>query len=198
MPEDLGAVLTSPDYWKYLKADGTIFPGLEDEYKAFKWFLKNALFCVNFELTGVLAKEVKDLGYKDFISKVYTVSDEAFAILVILNYEQRWRNVVEFPTKERSKLSTDKLYQCKWTNCQKGYAHMTWDKEGIDTYNDLVTNISGLREDKLTGYKLEARVKADFEELKKPRGRGKKKQTIESRPVMGGALREKLAALRNK
>ena len=195
MPEDLGAVLTSPDYWKYLKADGTIFPGLEDEYKAFKWFLKNALFCVNFELTGVLAKEV---GYKDFISKVYTVSDEAFAILVILNYEQRWQNVVEFPTKERKKLSTDKLYQCKWTNCRKGYAHMTWDKEGIDTYNDLVTNISSLREDKLTGYKLEARVKADFEELKKPCGRGKKKQTIESRPVMGGALREKLAALRNK
>ena len=83
--------------------------------------------------------------------------------------------MVEFPTKERSKLSTDKLYQCKWTNCRKGYAHMTWDKEGIDTYNDLVTNISGLREDKLTGYKLEARVKADFEELKKTRGRGKKK-----------------------
>ena len=67
LPEDLGAALTSPDYRKYLKADGTIFPGLENEYKAFKWFLKNAVFCVNFELTGVLAKEVKDLGYKDFI-----------------------------------------------------------------------------------------------------------------------------------
>ena len=41
-------------------------------------------------------------------------------------------------------------------------------------------------------------MKADFEELKKPRGRGKKKQTIESRPVMGGALREKLDALRKR
>ena len=38
------------------------------------------------------------------------------AIFVILNYEQQWQNVVEFPTKDRKKLSTDKLYQCKWTN----------------------------------------------------------------------------------
>ena len=49
---------------------------------------------------------------------------------------------------------------------------MTWEKEGIDTYNDLVRGISGLRESSLTGYKLEAKVKADFEELKKTTWQG--------------------------
>ena len=94
LPPNLSEVLVSEHYRQYIDLDGNVIPGLEEEYRVFKWFVMNILKSVNYEHTKNIIKEVKDVGYKDFVSKTYSVSDEAFVILVVMNYKKRWRNQV--------------------------------------------------------------------------------------------------------
>ena len=195
LPPILSEVLLSEHYRQYIDSNGSVIPGLEEEYRVFKWFVMNILKSVNYERTKNIIKEVKDVGYKDFVSKTYTVSDEAFAILVVMNYEKRWRNQVLCPTKDRKELATNPLYSCKWTSSQKGYCKLPWKKEGVDAFNTLNIRIQQLRAKPLSGYKLEAKIKKELGEQKPSRKRARS-EIIEITPTVGSALKQKLEALR--
>ena len=123
------------------------------------------------------------------------MSDEAFAILIVMNYEKRWRNQVLCPTKDRKELATNPLYSCKWTSSQKGYCKLPWKKEGVDAFNTLNIRIQQLRAKPLSGYKLEAKIKKELEEEKLSWKRARS-EIIEITPTMGSALKQKLEALR--
>lgn len=159
--------------------------------------MANILFSVNCELTKKRRQQVLEKGDWNFITKVYTVSDEAFAILIVLNYEHRWRNLVTHPTKNAAKLATDPLYSCPWTSSRKGYSKLPWKSEGIDRYNELLAKIEELRGNPRSGVHLERRIKEDMES-KKPKRKRQRMEIASSKPVLGGALRKKLAALKNK
>ena len=195
LPPSLSEVLISEHYRQYIDSDGNLIPGREEEYRVFVWFVKNILKSVNFEHTKHIIKEVKDVGYKDFVTKTYSVSDEAFAILVVLNYEKRWRNQVLEPSKDKKELATNPLYSCRWTSSQKGYCKLPWKKEGVDTFNTLNTRIGQLRAKPWSGYKLEAKIRKELEKEKPTRKRARS-EIIEITPTMGSALKQKLEALR--
>ena len=192
LPPNLGEILAGVFLRNYTDG-GEVIEIRRGAYECYKWFVKNILFCVNFELTDQLSKQVSEVGYLDFISKAYSASDEAFAILVVLNYEHRWRNQVLEPTKSRKLLATDPLYACKWTSSQKGYCKLPWESAGIDKYNELLGKIVKLRGTPRSGIDLEAMIKKEFEVVKPIRKR-KTMEVIEIRPKMGGALQQKLAA----
>ena len=199
LPPNLGEVLTSPSYRRYHYRDGTLIKQREEDYEVFKWFVKNILKSVNFELNNVLLEQATEIGYRDFISKVFTVSDEAFAILMVLNYEKKWRNMVLTPFEDKKDLNTNPLYATRWTSSNKGYSKLPWGNEGVTKYNELVELIGKLRAVPQSGVELEEKVLEDFESKKTCRKKKKKrKEVIETRPVMGGALQKKLAALKNK
>ena len=180
-------------YRDYLGDNGAIKPEKEYDYEAYKWFVKNVLFCINHELTELLSKQVANQGYHDFITKTYTASDEAFAIMLVANYEDRWRNQVLHPTKDKNELASNPIY----TSSKRGYCNFPWASEGIALFNWLVARIEKLRAMERTGLHLEALVKKELGEGKKKK-RKRKAEVIEERPVMGGALQQKLAKLKNK
>ena len=177
LPPDLGAVLTRSTYRNYHDADGSLIEDRRGDYELFKWFVKNILYGVNFELTNMLFSQTLDLGHNDFISRSFTVSDEAFAILMVLNYEKRWQNQILHPTKDCKELASNPLYACRWTSSKDGYSKISWKSDGIATYNDLMENIEKLRGVPMTGLLLETKVKRDFEDGKMNKS-GKKVNTV--------------------
>ena len=195
LPESLADILLDGGYRNYLGDDGKVKPEREYDYEAFKWFVKNVLFCVNHELTELLSKQVSDMGYNNFITKTYTPSDEAFAVMLVVNYEKRWRSQVLHPTKDKNVLATDPLYATKYTSSKRGYCKLPWASEGIELFNDLVAKIEKLRTQPKTGLELETVLKEELHGNKKSR-RKRKVEVIETRPVMGGALQQKLAKLK--
>ena len=184
-------------YRDYLGDNGAIKPEKEYDYEAYKWFVKNVLFCINHELTELLSKQVANQGYHDFITKTYTASDEAFAIMLVANYEDRWRNQVLHPTKDKNELASNPIYASKYTSSKRGYCKLPWASESIALFNSLVAKIVKLRAQGHTGLQLKALVKKELGEGKKKK-RKRKAEVIEERPVMGGALQQKLAKLKNK
>lgn len=197
LPESLTEILLDDGYRDYLGDDGLVKPERAHDYEAYKWFVKNVLFCVNHELTELLSKKVYDLGYEDFITQTYTSSDEAFAIMLVVNYEDRWRNQVLTPTKDKNELNNNPMYSTKYTSSKRGYCKLPWAKEGIELFNELVSKIETLRAQSRTGKGLEAILKNDMNEKKKSR-RKRKREVIETRPVMGGGLKAKLAKMKSR
>ena len=197
LPASLTDVLLGDDYRNYLGDDGKVKPECESSFEAFKWFVKNVLFCVNHELTDMLSKQVFDLGYEDFVTRAYTPSDETFAVMLVVNYEQRWRNQVLTPTKDKNELATNPIYAAKYTTSRRGYCKLPWASEGIELFNSLVAKIEKLRSQPKTGLQLEGVLKKELNQKKKRR-RKRKAEVIETRPVVGGALQQKLAKLKSK
>ena len=195
LPPNLGEVLSGDTLRNYTCEDGELVGERVAAYENYKWFVNNILFCINFGLTERLSKQVKEVGYFDFISKVYSTSDEAFAILMVLNYEDRWRNQILHPA-DRKQQKEDPMYACKWTSSDTGFCKLTWKSEGIDKYNELLEKVDKLRDTPRNGIHLEAMIKKDFEKIRPSRKRKKAPRVLESRPRMGGALHKKLAALK--
>lgn len=195
LPDNLGDVLMDFCYRDYIGSNGRLCPGRESDYKIFKWFVTNILCSVNCELTTGLSKQVEKMGHPDFVSRTFTASDEAFAILVVVNYEKRWRNQVLHPTKDRKKLRDDEIYRTKFTSSKRGFSKLPWDEEGIKLYNDTMKKIEGARGNKQTGVLLESWLKNDLENSKQKK-KNNRRVIVETQPVIGGALQQRLAALK--
>ena len=128
-------------------------------------------------------------------AKAFTVSDEAFAIMLLLNYEKRWSNQVRVPTTKREDLNKDPLYETKFTSSTKGYSKCSWSEEGIALYNEWYGKIAKLRAFGSTGELLEGKVLDSMNEKKKISKKKAKRGVLQNLPVVGGALQAKLAAL---
>ena len=100
------------------------------------------------------------------------------------------------PTNDKNVLATDPLYATKFTDSKRGYCKLPWTTEGIELYNALVEKVGTKRSNRLTGVALESVLKKEFTEKKKNKKR--KQELIETKPVVGGALQRKLAALKAK
>lgn len=196
LPESLSDILLDGRYRDYVGSNGKVPPEREYDYEAYKWFVKNVLCCVNHEFTELLSKQVADQNHSDFITKTFTASDEAFAIMLVVNYENRWRNQVLYPTTNKNVIATDPKYATKFTSSKRGYCKLPWSSDGIELYNSLVAKVEKLRSNSRTGFVLESLIKTDFATKKKSKRR--KLEVIETRAVMGGALQAKLAKLKNK
>lgn len=194
--EGLCEFLLDDTYRDYLDGEGQLREDRMEKYRAFVWFVQNIVYSVNSTETELKRKEAEIDEDVDFISKAFTISDEAFAVMLLLNYEKRWSNQVKFPTKSREELNKNPLYETRFTSSTKGYCKCSWSDEGIALYNEWYGKIAKLRALASTGKLLEGMVMDSMKESKKILGRkSKKKNVVQNMPVVGGALQAKLAAL---
>jgi hypothetical protein len=145
MSEELIPRLMNNTYQDYFEEDGEIIAGREDNYKAFVWFVKNVLSAINFERNNKRAKKVYDEEDPNFISGVYSVTDEAFGLLMLKNYEKRWRNQVKFPRYKLKDLTKEEKYMAQFTSSLKENAKLSWSGEGIRQYNEWMDKVEVLR-----------------------------------------------------
>jgi hypothetical protein len=194
MSEELIPRLMNNTYQDYFEEDGEIIAGREDNYKAFVWFVKNVLSAINFERNNKRAKKVYDEEDPNFISGVYSVTDEAFGLLMLKNYEKRWRNQVKFPRYKLKDLTKEEKYMAQFTSSLKGNAKLSWSGEGIRQYNEWMDKVEWLRGRKKKGVDTERFMLEKLEKGQKGSRRGKN-AALEHVPKMGGDLARKLESL---
>ena len=65
---------------------------------------------------------------------MFSVSDEAFAVMMIDNYEERWK--LQTIEKDKKKWRSDPNYQAKYTSSTKGVHNNSWSEEGMKSFYD--------------------------------------------------------------
>ena len=114
----------------------------DDVPEVFKFFVDNILGAVNCKVT-------KWSKYKtlEILQKRFTVSDEAFALLMVENYVASWEKKIEM---KDSKLSRkDLLCQAKYSSSNTGRGNQqgdsSWSIDGIIRYNVLCREVEERR-----------------------------------------------------
>src|SRR5210317_2404502 len=157
LPENLGDRLLE-DFRNYIGADGAVRGDRKEDYELYVWFVENILSSVNYEVTLRKCKEARLRNQRDIVSRAYNPSDEAFAIMLLVNYERRWRNLLLHPTKSRRDLNNKEEYKKKYTSSTKGYSKLSWGQDGVAEFNKWIDEVVRLRGATRTGKLLEARV----------------------------------------
>ena len=133
----------------------------ETKKKAFHWFAYTILPCVSACTKNFVRRQCTET-----ISYVMTVSDEAFALLTLKNYEDRRRSQAEVEhlpdLEERKKKWIHGLYT------SGGIVHKLnrgWSNEGIRQYNEYCVMIREQRENVESWRQLETDFMAYCQEI---------------------------------
>jgi hypothetical protein len=118
----------------------------------FLYFVKRILSSVNAEVTNYRTNKVKHL-----LRECFTVTDEAFALLILYNSEDVWRNQLKEP--DRKKWRTDENFQFKYTRNNNGRKANSWNAEGIEKFNELCLMVQKKRQNETSGVKFERMIK---------------------------------------
>ena len=84
----------------------------------------------------------------NFISDIFTVSDEACAVLMMIKYLERWKMMAAEPDKKKYK---DRLFNAKFTSSRKGTKTNWWSDKGKETFNKWCFRIHELRKKENSG-----------------------------------------------
>lgn len=135
------------------------FQGISNQYrrdaknnKAMQFFVENVLARINPKKSNFQA-----LRTKLKLSEIYTITDEAFALAMVLNQGQIWEELTKSEDK-REKAKMKKLF----TAPQSG-GRQSWSAEGRSIFYSICRAVKTLRADKISGDKFES----DLEEYYK-------------------------------
>ena len=128
--------------------------GNVEDKKAFYYFVSRILSQVNPKQT----RFEKDKGRK-VLSNMFTVTDEAFAIMVVENYDQRWRKQHVEPDKK--KWHSDEM-NAKYTSSRNGKRKNTWTKEGMQRYHEWCAIVAARRGREEYGKDLEEELMSHY------------------------------------
>jgi hypothetical protein len=102
--------------------------------------------------------------YRKTISECFSYTDEAFALLMVANYEPRWTSqyeaTLEYPggsRKTREKKWKDARYTSSTEGSRRG---QSWTKEGLLRFNSLCEMVKGQRAIEETGITVEKYLRA--------------------------------------
>jgi hypothetical protein len=142
---DLKQGCVPQDFSKLLLEKYREYEDSEDHNNAFRYFATRILPAVNAGLTRFDRRK-----YKEILSECFSYTDEAFGILLVVNYEDRWRSQhaadLSLPGgtgKERSKLWKDARYTSATEGARRG---ASWPKEGLVKFNELSAMVKRQRE----------------------------------------------------
>jgi hypothetical protein len=139
---------------KFLYQEYSDYGDNETKKKAFHWFAHTILPCVSARTKNFVRRR----GIET-ISSVMTVSDEAFALVTLKNYEGRWRSQAEVEHLEDLEERKKKWEHGLYTSGGIGpKLNKGWSNEGIRKYNEYCGMIRGQRENE-DSWKL---VEMDF------------------------------------
>ena len=122
----------------------------KEEISNFEFFVDNILYMVNCRVT-----KWRTHGSKELLSQCFTVSDEAFGLLMAENYVEIW----EKQLNENDKLKWRKeIGEPKYSSSNRGQRcsdEMSWKTEGIRRYYELCHMVSERRKSEQGGKALE-------------------------------------------
>lgn len=143
-------------------SDSLFVTDLLDNYRdiqqgkeAFVYFVTRILSSVNAEVTNYRNRKSKEL-----LSKCFTVTDEAFALLILLNGEQVWRNQ---HGENDKKNWTGPNFQYVYTKNRSGKKSNKWSEEGIGKFWEMCRLVKEKRQNRETGEAFEKEIKEYFE-----------------------------------
>ena len=135
---DLRNGLVPEDFGKLLLEKYRNYGSSETHKNVFRYFATRILPAVNAGITKFDRRK-----YKESLSECFSYTDEAFGILLVINYESRWRSqhaaTMRLPRgtgKERSKLWNDARYTSATEGARRG---ASWPREGLVKFNELST-----------------------------------------------------------
>ena len=129
----------------------------------FYYFVTRILSAINPGKTNFRLRKTKDL-----ISTIFTVTDEAFALMIIDNEYSNWEKQKEmkldgtYTTHKKTKYMKK-----KYCDSKSGSAN-GWDKEGRKVFAKLCKKIQTLRENPKTGINLEKMMLQRFDSESNP------------------------------
>jgi hypothetical protein len=104
--------------------------------EAFRYFATRILPAVNSSHTRYDKRR-----YKESLSECFSYTDEAFGLLLVVNYEERWqsqhaaeRRLPDGTSQDRSALWEDARYTSATEGARRG---ASWPKEGLVKFNEL-------------------------------------------------------------
>jgi hypothetical protein len=117
----------------------------EDHKKAFRCFATRILPVVNASQTRFDKRNCSES-----LSDCFSYTDEAFGLLLVVNYERRWRSqhnaVVENPTGTKKEQS-EKWKDAKHTSTTEGSRQgVSWQGQGLMKFNELSGMVKQQRE----------------------------------------------------
>ncbi|CAJ1943743.1 unnamed protein product [Cylindrotheca closterium] len=144
-------------YRDYLTKDGTkVLQARTGQYQSFHYLVKRIMPSINCTNTKFDVRKQEET-----ISNIFTVSDEAFALVLLENYESRWRKQHEDPKSARLRgkehAAISKEFNAKFTSSDDGLKLKSsgWSRQGIESYNEKLSSIGKLRRQSRTGAALE-------------------------------------------
>lgn len=156
------------NYREYLDEDGNVRSDREENFQAFVYMVDRILTSVNADVNKYRGSTRKLTN----LSKVFSASDEAFALLLVENYWKRWMRLRSQP-KEVPK----EYFNAKYTDSRAGRVTSGFNTEGIKKYNDLVKMVREKRAKRETGEMLEQYLQGHW---RGKIGGGTKKQAQET------------------
>ncbi|CAJ1935148.1 unnamed protein product [Cylindrotheca closterium] len=156
VPQNLEASLVT-NYRDYADDDGKVRDNRKDNYDSFLYFIDRILPSVNADVT----KYYGDARCQFGLSNAFTVTDEAFGLLMVENYVERWKALAkEWPssdTTEDQGLKRKRMRSLggRYTGSEKGMVAGGWDNGGINRFNELAQMVSTARKKLVETRKLE-------------------------------------------
>ena len=118
----------------------TIHPDYrKEDSKAWRYFATKYLPCVNAKYTNYKLK-----NYKELISEIFTASDEAYALSLLINEYDNYKFALE-NTLGRGGNKPKKPF----TNSRSGKSS-GWNTSGLETYKSLLARVDELRQEKVS------------------------------------------------
>lgn len=173
-PENFEANLLE-NYRDYYDSEGELIPDREKNYEAFAYFVTRILHSVNTRQSSNATERANAYN----ISKRYTVSDEAFALVMVQNYFNKWR--------VQSTMDKTKWTQvpARWTSSDQGNKALGWEDEGIDAFFENCKMVEEKRGEDRTGSLVdrlwEERMAAEKGLERQPKSKQKKVKRKETK-----------------
>ena len=133
------------DFSKLLLEKYREYGGSEDHKKILQYFASRILLEVNAGITKYDKRK-----YNEALSSCFSYTDEAFRLLLLVNYENRWRSQHEAEqvllggtSKERSQRWEDARYTSATEEVWRG---SSWPRDRLVKFNELSATVKGQRE----------------------------------------------------
>ncbi|CAJ1965838.1 unnamed protein product [Cylindrotheca closterium] len=144
-------------YQDYLTKDGTkVLQARTGQYQSFHYLVKRIMPSINCTNTKFDVRKQEET-----IGNIFTMSDKAFALMLLENYESRWRKQHEDPKSARLRgkehAAICKEFKAKFTSSDDGLKLKSsgWSRQGIESYKEKLSSIGKLRRQSRTGAALE-------------------------------------------
>ena len=129
-----------------MDSDGKLREDRRKHFEAFVYFVDRMLPSVNAEKNKYRGGDRKVAALKE----VFTASDEAFALLMVDNYWERWTNLYSGEPDDKE------LTKAKYTSSDAGRCEMGYSVVGIEKYNELIAMVQERRKADRTGDKMDS------------------------------------------